>query len=306
MSAKTTEKRPVRPSAVVGIVIWSLVFCLLGGLLLAGISGVEINVRLFDLPGGVHLNLGGFTYEDAGEYSVGDASVEAVVTELEINWLEGDVTVIPSETDQISVSENYTGENDDLRLRWRVEDGKLTVQYRKSTWFGTSRSVRKDLTVAIPSAMLEAMDEVEITTVSGGVSYTGNADELTLDAVAGDFTVNGDIGELEMRAVQGKITFTGGVRAAEVECVDTSVTMNLHMAARLSFDQVNGDVELYLSDEIRGFSAEVEALGCEITVEGFEDMGAMSDQTAYWGDGSLRVRVAGVGAQLNIKKLTND
>lgn len=306
MSHDLTKKRPVRPSAVVGIVVWSLVFCLLGGLLLAGLWGAEINLRFFELPGGVHLNLGGFTYEDAGEYSVGDASVKAAVTELEINWLEGDVTVIPSETDQISVSENYNGEDDDLRLRWRVEDGKLTVQYRKSTWLGTSRSVRKDLTVAIPAAMLEAMDEVEITTVSGGVSYTGNADELTLDAVAGDFTVNGDIGELEMHAVQGKITFTGSVRTAEVECVDTAVTMNLHMAASLSFDQVDGDVVLYLSDEIKGFSAEVEALGGEITADGFDGMKNMNDENARWGDGSLRVRVEGVGAKLNIKKLTND
>lgn len=303
MNANVNEKRPVNKRAAVKIVIWSVVFCLLGLLLLGGVTGVSTDVTVFGLPG-IHLNLGGFTYEDAKEYSVGNASVKGSVTDLEIVWLVGDITVIPSDTEEIKITEDYSGDDEDLRLRWLLKDGKLTIQFRKPVIFGTARAVSKNLTVAIPAAVLEAMDEVEITTVSGDVTFTGNADELTLDSVDGDLTVKGDVGELEVNAVKGKLTFTGGVRSADMSCVDTTVTMYLDMAAELSFDQVDGDVELYLSEEITGFTAEMESLGGGIRVEGFTDLTATGDHFTRWGDGSLRVQVDGINAKLTVKKTT--
>lgn len=299
------EKRPINKRAVVKIVIWSVVFCLLGLILWGSVTGIHTEIDVIGLPG-VHLNLGGFTYEDADEYTVGDASISDTVSDLEVNWLAGNVTIIPSDTDEIRITEDYSGDDSDLHLRWRVEHGKLTIQFRKSTFFGTSSSVRKDLTVAIPAAMLEAMGEVEITAVSGGISFTGNADELTLDAVDGDLTVNGDIGELEINAVEGKVTFTGSVRDADVSCVAATAVMRLDMAADLSFEQVDGDVELYLSEEITGFSAEVESLGGGISTEGFDGLTTTGERFTRWGDGSLRIRAEGVKAKLYIKKTTNN
>ena len=305
MNTNVNEKRPVNKRAVVKIVIWSVVFCLLGLILLGSVTGIHTEIDVIGLSG-VHLNLGGFTYKDADEYTVGDASISDTVSDLEINWLEGSITIIPSDTDEIRITEEYGGDDSDLRLRWRVKNGKLTIQFRKSTFFGTSSSVRKDLTVAIPAVMLEAMGEVEITTVSGGISFTGNADELTLDAVNGDLTVSGDIGELEIHAVEGKVTFTGGVRDADVSCVAATAVMRLDMATDLSFEQVDGDVELYLSEEITGFSVKMDSLKTEINAEDFEDMHYLDDGSAKWGDGSLRISMDGLKSKLKIKKLTND
>jgi hypothetical protein len=307
MSEMKQERRPVNKAAVVKIVIWSVVFCLLGSILLAGIAGGVENLNIFGLPG-IHINLGGFTYEDADKYSVGEATIKDTVTDLEINWVAGSIKVIPSDTDEIRVTETYSGDDDDLRLRWRVKDGKLTVQFRKANAldiFGTPDFVSKDLTVAVPAAMLESMDEVEIHTVSGGVQFTGNADEFTLDAMEGDLTVTGDIGALEVDAVDGKLIFTGGVRTADVDCANADITMYLDAAAELSFDQVDGDVHLYLSEDIKGFSAELDAISGEISVEGF-DVSSVSNKSTRWGDGSLRIEMDGVGAELEIKKLTND
>ncbi len=304
MSAKTTGKRPVRASAVVGIVVWSTVFCLLGALLVAGLNGVGF--RVLQVNGFPILSFGGFTYEDAETYRVGNATVTDTITDLSINWLAGDVTIVASDTDEIIITEDYRGGDDDLRLRWKIEEGELTVQFRKPVLFGTVDSMKKDLTVAIPVTMLEALDEVEIKTVAGNVSFTGNADELTLDAVEGDLTVNGDIGELNVNAVEGKAVFKGAVRRAEFDCVDAEVTMYLHMAAELTFNQVDGDVTLHLSEEITGFSAELDSLGSEIVAEGFDGLDRESNRNARWGDGSLRIRMNGVDNQLEIKKVTKN
>ena len=138
------------------------------------------------------------------------------------------------------------------------------------------------------------------------MTFTGNADELTLDAVDGDLTIKGDIGELEVNAVKGKLAFTGGVRSAEMSCVDTTVIMHLDMATELSFDQVDGDVELYLSEEITGFTAEVEAMGGGIRIEDFTDLTATGERFTRWGDGSLRIQVDGINAKLTVKKATGN
>ena len=80
--------------------------------------------------------------------------------------------------------------------------------------------------------------------------------------------------------------------------------MYLDMATELSFDQVDGDVHLYLSEDIKGFSAELDAISGEISVEGF-DVSSVSNKSTRWGDGSLRIEMAGVGAELEVEKVTN-
>ena len=300
---KKTAKRPVRASAVVGIVIWSVVFCLLGALLLAGLTGNGIMIK--DLLGIPVISLGGMTYEDARDYNVGNATVADKITELTVEWVSGNITVVPAEGDVITVTEDYDGKDDSLRLRWRVEDGELTVRFRKSSIIGKV-DVTKNLTVAIPASMLEAMGEVDISLVSGNVTYTGNADELSLEAVDGDLTVAGNIGDLEVSAVDGDVVFRGGVRRGRMECVDADVTMYLDMATDLNFDQMNGDVTLYLSEEITGFDAELDSLGGEIRTEGFTDVSGKDGYSARWGDGSLRIRMDGLYNKLEVKKTTKD
>lgn len=306
MNENTTAKRPVRKSAVVSIVIWSVVFCLLGTVLLLGLTGITTSVSFLGLPA-LNISFGGFTYEDVASYNTGNTTLtDTSITDLSINWLAGDVTVKASDTDEIRITEDYGGDDDDLRLRWKVEKGKLIIQFRKSSIFGSSASLNKNLTVSIPAAMLEAMDEVEIETVSSDVRFTGNADQLTLDTVEGELTVNGDIGEMELHAVDGEIDFNGAVRRAEVECVDATIIMHLDMAADLTFDQVDADITLYLAETVTGFAVEVDAIGGKIDVDGFEDTSAMSNKSARWGDGSLRVDVNGVDVQLLVKKETKD
>ena len=95
MKDARNEKRPVNKRAVVKIVIWSAVFLLLGLILLGSVTGIRTEIDVIGLPG-VHLNLGGFTYEDADEYTVGDVTISDTVSDLEVNWLAGNVTIIQS------------------------------------------------------------------------------------------------------------------------------------------------------------------------------------------------------------------
>ena len=291
------QKRPVSASAVVRLVIWSVVLCVLAALFTVGMTAPSEGWF-------AGFNLGGFRYDDSG-YSIGNGMSSEPITAISVEWVAGSVTVVPSEGDEISISEDYAGENRDLALRWKIEDGELSVKYRAPAWI-VNQAVDKNLTLTIPAAMLEAMHEVELEGVDCDIHYEGNADELSLDVVDGDMTVQGDLGELDLDAVDGRLTFRGAVRKVDTDCVDGTVTMYLDMAAELNFDHVDGNVTLYLSDEIAGFSTKMDLVGGSISLEGFD--GAVSDgnRSARWGDGSLRIRVDGVDCQLNIKKQTSN
>ena len=80
------RKRPVSASAVVRIVIWSVVFCLLTGLF-----ALAMFREIFG-HGGISLGFGGYYYDDDG-FSIGNGTTERTITELNIDWVAGDVTV---------------------------------------------------------------------------------------------------------------------------------------------------------------------------------------------------------------------
>lgn len=286
------EKRPVSASAVARIVIWSVVLCVLVGIFALGMMG----------EGVFPISFGGYTYDDTG-FTVGNGTTRETITGISVEWLAGDVTVTAAEGDEIVISEEYGGNREELRLRWKVEDGELVVKYAKPYRFRMKGVEPKKLILAIPAAMLESMADVEIEALDGSITYNGNADELSLEAVDGKLEVNGDIGELDIEGVNMQIIFRGAVRKADVECVDATVDMYLDMATEVNFDLVNGDIAVYLSEEITGFSVEMDALSKGVDAEGFDGLQELSRGNTRWGDGRLRIFVDGVNADLKIRKI---
>lgn len=294
------KKRPVSASAVVRIVIWSVVLCVLVALFAAGMLGDYLQL---DWAGISMFQTTVLRYDDE-KYTIGNGTSASAIDELSVEWVTGSVTVVAAEGNEISVTEDYTGEDEDMQIRWKIEDGELSVKFCKPSRLGGKTNVTKHVTVAIPAAMLASMDSVDIEGVDCDISFTGNADELSLEAVEGNLTVEGDIGTLDVEAVDGHVSFRGGVRMADVECVNADVIMHLEMATELQFDQVNGDVTLLLSDAITGFMAERESLGGGFKIEGFDGVNRTKD-TVRWGDGMLRIEMDGVNCQLKIEKETN-
>ena len=82
-----------------------------------------------------------YIYESAGSYETLDrtgfgskeqpaAASELLtdITEIEIHWLTGDVYLVESNADGVAFQEDYTGDNEDYRMRYRVSNGKLIIQ----------------------------------------------------------------------------------------------------------------------------------------------------------------------------------
>ena len=113
------------------------------------------------------------------------------ITEIEIHWLTGDVYLVESNADGVAFQEDYTGDNEDYRMRYRVSNGKLIIQPCKSRLFSNMDLPRKALTVFLPDTL--TLDNITVETVSANVELMGGSvDSLTVSTTSGNITGPGD------------------------------------------------------------------------------------------------------------------
>ena len=275
--------------------IWSMVFCLLTGVF-------ALAMVRHGLGGGFgSINVGSYWYDEA-DYRVGSGSTREMVDEISIDWISGSVTVIQGEGDEIVVSETYDGTDDDQMLRWKVEEGELTIKFSKPVLFGSVSSARKDLTVVIPSSMAVGLDEIRISAVSATQSIAVPARELDIETVSGSVDVKGSFGSVDIETVSGNLAFEGSVKDLSIDCVSARAEIRLtEQADSLEVDTVSGDVTLILPESTTGFRVHTDALSNRVDIRGF-DVG--SDRK--WGDGRMEIRVDAVSAKLFVEKETKD
>lgn len=298
------QKKSVSASAVIRIVIWSVVLAILAGLFAAAMICAD----------GWHfgrLSLsGGYTYDDPDSYFVGGGTSTETVTAVDISWINGDIDVLATDDDFVTIRDDYEGDNEDYRLRWKIENGRLTVKFRKSYWsFGMSNDVPvKKLTVLIPRDMLSAggMKKVEIATVESAVTFEGSTGEMSFDSVDGKLTIRGHVGNLDVDSVDVRLDYTGSFGQADFDAVNITATMRLTAARSMDVDGVDNDITLYLSDSITGFAVESDGVDDHVIINGFDGLTSQKDWDYYWGDGSFTIDMDGVSPQLKIEKETND
>ncbi len=303
-TVKNTSKRPISRSAVVRIVIWSVVLLILCSVFALSLGGILFRNARFGL-----FSFGGYTYDNPRSYSVGGATVaDERITEIDIDWLDGDIEILPTDGAEIVISEDYDGRDSDYRLRWRIRRGELEIKFQKSAWsigFVNSDPPKK-LTVLVPRDMLENMNEVQVETVRSNVTFQGNAEELSFDSVEGNLYANGHIGELEISSVEAEVHFDGALRECNIDGVSINATLRLREANLLEVDGVDNSVHLYLSDAVTGFRLENDALGDKTTINGFDNVEYRGKSRCFWGDESFRIEADGISTQLKIEKLTDN
>ena len=175
--------------------------------------------------------------------------------------------LVESDEDGVNFQEDYTGNNEDYRMRYRVSDGKLIIQPCRSRFFSSTDLPRKALTVFLPGE--STLKSITVETVSANVELMGgSADTLAVSTTSGgitgpglpareyDFgTVSGDISLSALPAGGSSITFETVSGEARIDCnaapdeVDfNSVSGNLCLTLpegscryELDFETVSGD-----------------------------------------------------------------
>ena len=178
-----------------------------------------------------------YRYDDTG-YTVGDGTVYAdTLTEIDVDWIDGNVEIVVCGDTYPSVSERISGEvPESSRMRFCVsEDGKtLFVKYRAPSYFlGKTENEQKDLTVRIPKRMLESMQSLRLKTVSGSVS----AEAIPFDKIS-------------IETSSGALSLAPDARTEEVLLTTKSgdVTLLFESDPSLSIRYQSGKNDVLLSD----------------------------------------------------------
>lgn len=291
-------RKPVNRNAVARLIIWTLILVLLIGFW--SCSSLFIGGGI--IRGG---KLSIYTYDDEGSYSVGNGELSNVVTSLDIDWIDGDVKIIPSDGDKIVIAEDYDGEEDGRRLRWKMENGELKIKYQASGWknpLGTTQG--KKLTVEIPKAMLTAMKRLNVVLVSADLSVTDAVfEEADFVVVSGRLNLYGRFDRLDVETVSGDIRLEGTYKNIEVEGVSAKIEMYFwEDVTTVDVETVSGDVSVFLPKTVSGFEAAIDSLSGSLRVADFDDLTRTRDYCRY-GDGSIKINVDGVSGSLKIGKI---
>ena len=152
-----------------------------------------------------------YRYDEA-DFEIGSGTVYSQsITDLEIDWIDGEVKIVLCDDALVSLTEEIEGEvADTALLRRRLSDNgtKLTVKYRASAAFlgCDSTGVNKTLTVRIPKSMAN-MQSLTVTAESAVIISDGiSATSFSVTSKTGDVTLsNGRAERLSIQTVSGKI-----------------------------------------------------------------------------------------------------
>ena len=186
----------------------------------------------------------------SAEDSVAASELLTGIDEIEIHWLTGDVYLVESDTDGVTFQEDYTGSNEDYRMRYKVSNGKLTIQPCRSRFFSSTDLPRKALTVFLPSE--STLKSITVETVSANVELMGgSADTLAVSTTSGGITGPGlPAREYDFGTVSGDISLTAlPAGSSAIDCETVSGEVRISCTAHpdeIDFNSVSGNLRLTL------------------------------------------------------------
>lgn len=229
----------MKTSAIIRIILWSLVALVLVGVLLATLA-----LDAFRYV--VDFNTDFTSTENIGEGNTHQFDADKI-QKLEIEWVSDSVTIQRGDVDEIIVSEPAQSER--WRMTCSVSGNKLSVRFRESSFtnifqFGFRKNYAsgKDLVITVPQDWF--CKELDISSVSAQVRVLDQAvDRFDLENVSGKVLFQGTVQEVECDTVSGGLT---------LECGNTPRSVR--------FDSVSADLTVKLPAENDGFRVDLDAV----------------------------------------------
>lgn len=312
-----------KTSAIVRLVIWSLVLILISGLFIASLAGATI------LKGRINM---GFSYDNEESYYVGNhAEYTEKIESIDVNWIDGSVNVEVYEGDIVIVDDTYDGEDDFYIMRSKVENNKLQIKYCASGINIFSKPKNKQLTVKIPESYAN-LREISVSTVSASSSISGvcadkydlesvsagmvvnipetsgdevfSAKELNCENVSGSIEVSGSAKRVNVDIVSGSIYLTGTFDKVDVNDVSGRVSLDIEKAfpTEMDIETVSGSVELKIKEDVDladGFSVNMDSVSGRISLSKAGEIIKYSKYYSY-GEGKNKIDIDTVSGNFKI------
>lgn len=285
----------MKSNAIIRIILFTIVILilasLLGFVLLA--DSLAFNSSSFGRRENTDGNLSSSGEVDASQ-----------IKDLEIEWVSGSITIIPTDSDKITFTETGAS-NEDEAMIWKQSGDRLIIQFGGEmttsgfNFFGiNTNTYSKDLEVCVPKNWI--CDKLNIESVSARIDVSDlAAGEIALDNVSGicDFD-NCTAEDITLNTVSGDIRFNGTLDTLECEAVSANCTAVLaNVPTQIRMDGVSGDLDLTLPADC-GFTASIDATSGDFT----SDFPTITKKGNYtYGDEACRIDISGVSGDITIR-----
>lgn len=236
-------------------------------------------------------------YENAEKYQSGNFTYAAAdVTEIEIDWIAGEINVVQVDAETLSVSEKYVAKEEEKRVHYYLDDGVLNIKFCKSGLKGSINERDKKLTVEIPENVYLDINTISSPVEMGDVSFSG----------------------LEVATISGKVEM-GNVQSntVNVETVSGNIIMDETSATVLDLKSTSGNIQTTL---VTAMTADIENISGNVAIALRENLGTTlkmsmisgrfsskldykqsGTRVEFYGGGSNNVRVDLISGNLTVK-----
>jgi len=277
---------------IVSIVIWALVAIMLTTVLVGSIAG---DYKF------IGFSFGGYYYDHAEDYTIGEGMCKADINEIKIHWTAGAIHIEPYDGDEIVIQETGA-KNEDSKLRWLNRNGTLTIQYSKPhRFFSLFQSLKKELTLLLPKETAEHLEKLNIDTISASVDmHELVCYEIDIETVSGDLQgsqMQTAIANID--AVSADIEMTGSIGGLDIDIVSGECVIdNEIMPYEVDFDGVSGDFTMHMP-EGNGFNVKYD----KVSGEFYCDFPTSHDSGRYsYGDGSANYHFETVSGDVTLHR----
>ena len=291
----------MKTNAIVRIVILSIVFIVLLGILLAGI-GLKGFLERKDTS--VRWEASHSPSASDGEQMSEMYTTSSQIREIEIQWVLGTITIEAGDVDQVVYQETPVSDSR-YRMVTKASSDELKIQYCSEnaglsfSMFGTEINVVKDLTITVPKDM--TLESLEIEAASAEVIIRGlTIDEVSLDTASGKCELEGcRIGELDVDTASGDIRFNGSLNVLDFDAASAEFEGCFdNTPRRIKMDSLSGDIDITLPSDA-GFTVSMDAMSSGITSD-FETVIRNGDYIC--GNGYCQIEYSGMSGDITIRK----
>ena len=277
----------MKRNAIVRIVLYAMIAVLMVWILIAGIShkkyalpGIVVK-RGSDAPQ-VHENT--FNFRD--------------IDSLEVDWIAGDITIIPADTNEISVTEELSADQKSMVLK--QGGSALYVEYCEDDFaFSLGSTGSKNLNITVPREWL--CQELEINAASANL----RAESLVIQKVRAS-TASGTlrfencaVDTIKMDTASGDLDFSGALNELKFDSASAHANLILtNHPKSIKLDSLSGDLDLTLPKGC-GFTLDKDSLSGSCIIE--QDTTDRDGKLTH-GDGACEIEVDGLSASLNIRQ----
>lgn len=272
---------------------------LVGGILAAlfAVNGAEIIGEITEELG-IELNLGD-TALDGTTASAGSVSAEEV-SQIEIEWAAGSITIVPGDTETIDFSET-AGLSPEDQLIWKQSGSTLQIQFCKpKIHVGISiADLNKDLVITVPQDW--ACENLQIEAASAEVNVQSlNIDNFYFDGASGQCILeNCQIDEVDLDTASGTIFLHGTVNYIDCDAASANCCLVLeNTPKRIEVDSASGDLEISLPQDC-GFTVSMEGLSGNFSSD-FPT--TFKNGKHLYGDGSCRIDISALSGSVIIRE----